>query len=113
MVYAFDLDGTICTKTEDGNYHLAQPYRLMIEIVNRLYDRGNKIIIYTARGMYSKTDRSDFTKNQLKDWGVQYHELYSKPGADIYIDDLSIQPDDFIKQHLFEQRKLYKRGDIC
>lgn len=109
MVYAFDLDGTICTTTQDGDYHLARPYRLMIEIINRLYDEGHKIIIYTARGMYSKTDRSEFTKNQLKDWGVKYHEYYSKPGADVYIDDLAVHPDEFIKKQIFEVRKLYDR----
>jgi len=107
MVYVFDLDGTICTKTSDGDYHLAKPYKMMIDIIKRLVEEGHRIIIYTARGMYSKTDRRDFTIKQLNEWGVPYHELHSKPGGDIYIDDLSIQPDEFIKQQLFEIRKLY------
>lgn len=109
MIYVFDLDGTICTKTTNGDYHLAKPYKMMVDIVRRLYDEGHKIIIYTARGMYSKTDRMEITKKQLKDWNIPYHELHSKPGGDVYIDDLSIQPDEFIKQQLFEIRKLYDR----
>jgi len=105
MIYAFDLDGTICTTTKDGNYEEAVPYKLMVEVINKLYNEGNRIIIYTARGRYSGTDRSDLTKKQLIEWQVPYHELHSKPGADIYIDDLAVHPDQFLEDFLWEQRK--------
>ena len=37
MTYVFDIDGTICTKT-DGNYENASPIADRINTVNSLYD---------------------------------------------------------------------------
>jgi len=89
-VYCFDIDGTICTNT-DGDYEQAVPFKEVIEKVNRLYDKGHKIIFYTGRGSTTGIDWYDLTKKQLKDWQVKYHELImGKPYADIYIDDKAI-----------------------
>ena len=34
----------------------------------------------------------DFTKNQLDQWGVKYHDLFlGKPAADVYVDDKGIK----------------------
>jgi hypothetical protein len=66
-----------------------------IAVVNKLYDTGYKIKIFTARGQYSGTDRSEFTKKQLAEWGVKYHELVSKTAAHLYIDDLAVRPEEF------------------
>ena len=39
-----------------------------------------------------------FTKNQLLKWGVKYHELkMGKPSYDLYIDDKSVNVDDYWK----------------
>ena len=35
MVYVFDIDGTICTKT-DGDYSKAKPMQERIDVVNKL-----------------------------------------------------------------------------
>ena len=89
-VYCFDVDGTICTNT-DGAYEQAVPFKEVIEKVNRLYDKGHKIIFFTGRGATTGIDWYDLTKKQLKDWQVKYHELImGKPYADIYIDDKAI-----------------------
>lgn len=101
--YVFDIDGTICTYT-DGQYSLAQPIKERIEIVNHLYDSGNEIIIFTARGMgtfrNNYKDASvkwrDLTEGQLQNWGVKFHNLFfGKPAGDIYIDDKAINDHDF------------------
>ena len=92
MTYCFDVDNTIC-KTVDGDYEKATPIPLMIARVNRLYDQGNKIIFNTARGTMSGIDWRELTERQLKDWGVNYHELhFGKPYADVYVDDRAVQP---------------------
>jgi len=47
----------------------------------------------TARGKSSGIDHTELTKKQLNDWGYKYHELFpmfSKPTADIFIDDKGI-----------------------
>ena len=87
MIYCFDIDGTICSLT-DGNYANATPYLRRIETVNRLYDEGNKIIFFTARGSTTGIDWTDVTAEQLKEWGAKYHELHlGKPHYDIYVGD--------------------------
>lgn len=84
--YCFDIDGTICNNT-DGNYPQAIPYTNRIDLINRLFDEGNTIIFFTARGATSGIDWAEFTQNQLINWGVKFHTLYMKPYYDIMIDD--------------------------
>ena len=48
----------------------------MIALLNMLYDRGDYIVIITARGTGSGIDWTEVTEKQLKDWGVKYHELH-------------------------------------
>lgn len=92
MIYCFDLDGTICSSVEDSQYELAIPDNVVIGEINRLYDRGDKIKIMTARGCVSKIDHSEITEFQLNKWGVKYHELILnvKPHAHLFIDDKGI-----------------------
>lgn len=103
-VYCFDIDGTICTSVEDGNYEEAKPYPERIAKINKLFDEGHYIIYQTARGMgrYSNMAQPaiehfhDFTEAQLVHWGCHYHELHlGKPSADHYIDDKGINDGEF------------------
>lgn len=88
-VYCFDIDGTICTNT-DGDYEKAKPYFDRIQQVNDLYENGNHIIYFTARGSTTDIDWKDLTTKQLSDWNAKYHKLIlGKPYADYYIDDKS------------------------
>lgn len=92
--FCFDIDGTICTQTR--MYNEAKPFKDIIEKINNLYDDGNYIIIFTARGSTTKVDWREFTKKQLEEWGVKYHELlFDKPAADIFIDDKAINIKDW------------------
>ena len=93
--YCFDIDGTLCTK--NCSYEKSKPYKMIIEHLNGLYDSGNKIILMTARGAKSGIDWTDFTKGQLGEWGIKYHELImnKKPHADVFIDDRAINIEDW------------------
>lgn len=86
-----DIDGTICSLVED--YTSAKPITEHINKVNKLYDDGNKIVYYTARGQVSKKDWSELTKKQLDSWGCKYDELIMnhKPHYDLLICDKSIR----------------------
>tara|TARA_Y100000589_G_C27003845_1_gene567907 strand:- start:108 stop:443 length:336 start_codon:yes stop_codon:yes gene_type:complete len=106
MTYVFDIDGTLCTKVTNGDYSTAEPITDRIEIVNHLYDKGNTIIMQTARGMgRSKNNPQQAVENfyaltaqQLKDWGVKYHSLFlGKPAGDIYVDDKGSRDEDFFR----------------
>ena len=103
--FVIDIDGTICSDSA-GQYEKAVPINSRIDTVNRLYDEGNQIIFFTARGMGSsgnnfeaaKEKWFDFTKNQLEEWGVKYHSLFlGKPAADQYVDDKGISPTVFFE----------------
>ena len=87
MIYCFDIDGTLCTKTE-GAYDCAEPFFDRIEIVNQLFLQGHTIKLFTARGSTTGIDWRAVTERQMQGWGVMYHELIlGKPEADIFIDD--------------------------
>ena len=93
--YCFDLDGTLCTNTE-GEYAQAVPLPERILKVNELYDTGNRILIYTARGTVTGVDWRDLTQKQLDTWGIKHHELrLGKPFADVYVDDRGVSDSDF------------------
>ncbi len=89
-IFAFDIDGTICTNTY-GKYDLAQPYPQRIEHINKLYNEGHTIKMFTARGSTTQKNWFDFTSNQISSWGLKFHELIiGKPEADIFIDDKAV-----------------------
>ena len=100
-IFAFDVDGTLCTLTEGaGGYLYAKPYLDIIKKVNELYLEGHYIKIFTARGCNSGKDWTEETKKQLKEWGVLYHELVmgKKPHFDILVDDKVINIKDWRRE---------------
>jgi capsule biosynthesis phosphatase len=105
MTYVFDLDNTLCI-TNDSDYLRCVPISDRIKKVNKLYEDGNTIIIYTARGMGSSNNNQiqainkyySITEFQLKNWNIKYtHLMLGKPAADFYIDDKGINDNDFFK----------------
>lgn len=108
MNYVFDLDGTLCTNTY-GDYKVASPFPERILHINKLFDLGHTIIIFTARGMntYSGDINKvyeiyyEFTKQQLEKWNLKYNYLIlGKPAGDIYIDDKGIKDEDYFGSNL-------------
>lgn len=96
-----DIDNTICNTPDDHNYLTSSPRYRQISIINQLYDQGNIIVYWTARGASSGKDWSGLTKSQLRTWGVKYHELkMDKPSFDLFIDDKVINEADFFQPYL-------------
>ena len=102
-IIAFDLDDVLCYRTSEKGkikkYHSCEPNKDMIDIVNQCHDAGNKIIVYTARGMTSFGGRINdiysnlylITFEQLKDWGVKFDQLVmGKIHYDLLIDDKAL-----------------------
>jgi hypothetical protein len=78
----------IAQLSPNNDYNLSQPNIQMIEKVNQLYDQGNTIVLFTARGSKTGLDWMDVTRSQMIQWGVKFHELrLGKPAADYYVDD--------------------------
>ena len=103
MIYVVDIDGTI-SNCPIGQYEKSEPMMDRIEKLNKLYDEGNSIVFYTARGMGrfdgdgQKAHEAfyDLTYNQLKSWGCKFDELrMGKFHAHYFIDDKGINSEDF------------------
>ncbi|MFU8831234.1 MAG: cytidylyltransferase domain-containing protein [Wenzhouxiangella sp.] len=83
-----DIDGVLAEAVPDLDYAQAGPIRENVERVNALFEHGCHIVLFTARGSGTGQDWSEVTAEQMKRWGVRYHELrFGKPPADYYIDD--------------------------
>ena len=96
MIIYVDIDGTICShskKNDKGewDYTLSEPRYNQIEKINKLYNEGNEIVYWTARGSGTGIDWSKHTKQQIDNWGCCYTriEKQKKPSFDLFIDDKS------------------------
>lgn len=98
MIIYVDIDDTICYYENDnkGNYNMALPYYKRIEKINNLYDEGNTIIYWTARGTMTGINWFNITLKQLNDWNCKFHELrMNKPAFDLFIDDKNVNSNNF------------------
>jgi len=99
--WVWDIDGTICTET-GGNYHLCEPYLDTIKMLNKLYDKGDEVVLHTARGMKRfNNDVSmvyqnlyELTKKQLETWGVRYDKLIMGKPYGTLVDTSAIKATD-------------------
>ena len=103
-LFCFDLDGVICKNVKYKNsnlinYNKSKPIHSAIRAINKLYDNGHTIVIYTARGMTRykgnvstiKKKLNRITTNSLKFWKLKYHKLiFGKIFYDYIIDDKSV-----------------------
>ena len=100
MIIYVDIDGTICTQnnlTDGGGYRNAQPRPKQIAKINKLYDEGNTIVYWTARGSTTGKDWEDLTRKQLGQWGAKFHAVkFWKPFYDVFIDDKNINAKDLL-----------------
>ena len=97
--YMVDIDETICYTPElEGmrDYENSTPYPSRIRAINKLFDDGNIIKYWTARGSSSGIDWTEFTTKQLTQWGCKFHScLCGKPSYDVWVDDKAVSDEDF------------------
>ena len=94
-----DIDETICLTDESRDYSLSTPIMNNIKKVNELFEEGNTIVYWTARGTLTGIDWRSITESQFKQWGVKYHDLkFGKPSYDLFIDDKNINSKNFFKE---------------
>lgn len=68
MLIYVDIDHTICN-THGTDYSKSTPMMDRIEKINKLYDGGDTIVYWTARGSVTGIDHSELTKKQFEEWG--------------------------------------------
>jgi hydroxymethylpyrimidine pyrophosphatase-like HAD family hydrolase len=101
MIYVFDLDGTLCENAKDGqSVYEVRPFPDRILLVNKLYDEGHTIMIDTARGSRTGLPHQEKTEEQLKRWGIKYHQLRTgtKFFGHFYVDDKGLGDKEFFTQ---------------
>ena len=96
MIIYIDIDETICETPKSRDYTKAIPLKENIEKANKLFEEGNTVIYWTARGTGTGIDWSELTRSQLTIWGVRYHDLkFGKPVYDLFIDDKNMNARDW------------------
>lgn len=99
MIIFVDIDETICLNSEDRDYNKSKPIFKNIEKINKLYEDGNTIVYWTARGTTTGIDWKNTTIEQFKSWGVKYHDLkFNKPHYDLFICDKAINSNIFFEE---------------
>ena len=98
MRYAFDIDNTLL-QTVGNDYEKSTPIQHRIDRVNRLFDEGHIIYLFTARGMASGRDLYPLTEKQINDFGIKNHGIImGKPDVDVFVDDKAISAHEWDKQ---------------
>jgi len=96
-IHVLDIDDTLLYSNYDAEknkYMLKGADIELVNLVNKLYDNGDTIIIETARhwNHFSKTIE------QLKECGIKYHSLVmGRSPADYYVNDKGVTPEEFLK----------------
>jgi len=93
MKIVCDIDNTLLyTEFKNNTYIVNSANKELIKKINKAYKQGHLIVLWTGRHW----NHLEITLNQLKENKIKYHSLLmGKPPADIYIDDLSIKPEEF------------------
>lgn len=100
MRYVVDIDNTIfkSEKIEKGThceYRIISCNFDLVNKINELYEKGNDIIIYTARHWNVLKQ----TIKHLQDYRIKYTTVVmGKPVGDYYIDDKGITHEEFLKE---------------
>ena len=81
LTFCFDIDNTFC-KTKGNQYEQSKPVHNAIKTINRLYENGHTIKIFTARYMGRNNDNIKNKKKiylkikrQIDSWGIKYNKL--------------------------------------
>ena len=95
MRIGIDIDGTLTVDTIGWDYKNRKPNREMIAWVNKQFDAGHYIELFSAR---LKQDKK-VTKHWLITHGVKYNNLIlGKPRYELYIDDIAKRPEEVLNE---------------
>lgn len=99
LLYAVDFDKTL-TKSSSNEWLPAdkqEPNKEMIEAVREQFIEGKKVVVWTAREWREAPKIAGW----LTIHEVPYHGIkMEKGGADKYIDDKAMTPDEFIGEEV-------------
>jgi len=91
--FMIDIDGILCPHVDNEQLELmrtVKPYPEAVEWVNKLFDQGHYVCLFTAR----TDEHKQITEEWLKRHGFRYHQIiFNKPrgGNYHYIDDRTVR----------------------
>jgi len=103
IIICVDFDGTLCLGNK-SHITLGEPNRILIERLKEIKQNINAYIkIVTARGSKNKLSEKEkiakykvLIENFCAQYDVPYDEIsFNKEYADLYIDDMTINPNDY------------------
>ena len=105
MIFAFDIDNTICKGIEKSNdskaCSKAKPIKRIIKIIQDLKTKGHQILIFSHR----KSSTKSATIEWLKKNQVPFDQLVlDKPKYDLLIDDKTYLPFHYINAKFLEMQ---------
>jgi hypothetical protein len=100
-IICFDLDKVICKNflyknKKIINYNKSIPITKSVKLINKLFEEGYQIDVFTSRGMTRYNgdmnkiiiNLKKKTIHQLTKWKLKYNNLYfGKPYYDYFVDD--------------------------
>ena len=98
-ILTFDVDGVVAN-TKGNDYKNSVPFEFAIKHINKAYDLGYTILLFTARyGSRCKGNIHEIYNKgflELKEWcdkhGIKYDNIYlSKPVSSLFIDDRAVK----------------------
>lgn len=117
MIYAVDFDGTLC---ENAWPEIGAPNYILIRSLIEMQKKGHKVILWTCR----TGDHLDAAVEWCRDQGLEFDAINEnvpeiiaafegesrKIFANVYIDDLSVRPEDFKPQKKRSKREIMNRN---
>jgi len=101
MIKVYDIDNTLLRLN-------GEPIQEMVDDVIKSYIDGHYIILFTSRCGSQRLK----TIKEMQMCGIKYSSLQmNKPKAHIYIDDLAVNTEDYIKRPSYYDEKFQKYGD--
>jgi hypothetical protein len=91
---AVDLDGTLARDSGwKGPEHIGKPIKPMLDLVQKLLDDGEEVVIFTARCHDGKSSTKDYVKQWLKDNGLPDLEVTNekRPDMEKFYDDKAVE----------------------
>lgn len=102
MRICFDLDGVLCDgartlKCGTVDYSRCKPLPGAAGVLRGYAKFGHTVIITMQRGgpNVDLDQMMAFTIEQLESWGFEYHHLWHKPAADLYITNNTMSSQQF------------------
>lgn len=90
---AVDLDGTLAKDTGwKGTDHIGEPIKPMLDLVKKLIDDGEEVVIFTARAHDGKKSTKDYIRDWLKDHDLPDLEITNekRPDMEKFYDDKAV-----------------------